>query len=186
MGANKSRMSPFQRGYTLTELIIVVTILGIVAAILVPARSSSSDKSLDLAASKFAAAMRFARSESIRTGAPHGFRQESSAKRIRVFRLDTVTSPATIIYDVYHPIDKQLYDIDLDLESLAAADSLNRTAVFRGTCNQVGNIYFDGNGTPWCVDPGTTLVDRFEVDLVSGIASLTVKLDPITGRVTVQ
>jgi type II secretion system protein H len=186
MGAKKSRMSLFQRGYTLTELIIVVTILGVVAAIAVPATSSNSNKSLDLAASEFAAAMRFARSESLRTGEPHGFRQESGAKRIRVFRLDDDTSPATIIYDVYHPVEKQLYDIQLDAEPHASADSLNRTATFRSSCNQEESIYFDENGAPWCVDPGTALVTRFEVEMMSGVTSLTVRLDPITGRVTVQ
>ena len=175
-----------QRGYTLVELVIVVTVLALIAAIAVPSLSSMPQKDLDLAADEFAAAMRFARSESIRTGEPYGFRRQSGPKRIRVFRLDQGTSPATLVYDVYHPIDKQLYDIDLNLQALANADLLNRTAVFRGACNQEGNIYFDGNGTPWCADPGTTLVESFEVDLTSGVNNLTVTLDAITGRVTVQ
>ena len=175
-----------QAGYTLTELIIVVTILAIVAAIAVPATASNESERLELAAQEIAAAMRFARSEALRTGEPHGFRQQSSAKRIRVFRLDQGTSPATPIYDVYHPVDKQLYDFDLNLQSLAAADSLSRTAVFRGTCNQQGNVYFDANGTPWCADPGTVLLDTFEVDLIMGSSRRTVILDDITGRVTVQ
>jgi type II secretion system protein H len=179
-------MSPFQDGYTLTELIIVVTILGIVAAIAVPTTSSNEGEQLELAAQEFAAAMRFARSEALRTGEPHGFRQESSAKRIRVFRLDQDTSPATLIYDVYHPVDKQLYDFDLNLQSLAAAESLSRTTVFRGTCNQAGNIYFDNNGTPWCADPDTILLDTFEIDLILGSSRRTVTLDDVTGRVTVQ
>ena len=176
----------FQAGYTLTELVIVVTILGVIAAVAVPATSSSTDSKLDLAASEFAAAMRFARSESMRTGEPHGFRQQSGAKRIRVFRLDTGTSPATLVYDVYHPIDKQLYDYDLDLESLAAADLLTRTPDFRGTCNVNGNVYFDANGTAWCADPDTVLLDSFQVDFDLGSDRRTVLVDGITGRVTVQ
>jgi type II secretion system protein H len=175
-----------QLGYTLAELVIVVTILGIVAAIAVPTTSSSSDKSLALAASEFAAAMRFARSESIRTGEPHGFRQQDTAKRIRVFRLDQATSPATLIYDVYHPVDKQLYDVNITGESLFFADSVNRTAVYRGTCNKPENVYFDGSGAPWCANPDTVLLSRFEVDLVLGAARRTVILDDVTGRVTVQ
>lgn len=179
-------MSPFQVGYTLTELVMVVAILGLVAAIAVPSLSSGSGKELDVAAQEFAAAMRFARSETLRTGAPHGFRQQSSAKRIRVFRLDQATSPATLVYDVYHPVDKQLYDVNLDLQSFAAADALNRTAVFRGTCNQQGNIYFDTSGTPWCADPDTILLESFAVEMSLGAASRTVAIDPVTGRVTVQ
>ena len=119
----------------------------------------------------------------MRTGDLHGFRQQSSAKRIRVFRLDQGTSPATIVYDDYHPIDKQPYDVDA---TTLSADSLNRMASFRGTCNQHGIIHFDTNGTPWCVGPVTTLVSRYEVELVSGIHRRTVELDPITGRVTIQ
>lgn len=175
-----------QQGYTLIELVIVVTVLAVIAAIAVPTSNSGPDRSFDLAASAVAAAMRFARNESMRTGEPHGFRQESGAKRIRVFRLDQGTNPATIVYDVYHPIDKQLYDIDLNLLALAGADSLNRIAAFRGTCNQEGNIYFDSNGTPWCVDLDTTLLQRFEVELESGARRLTIELDSITGRVTIQ
>jgi type II secretion system protein H len=176
----------FQGGYTLTELMIVVTILGVVAAVAMPATSSSTDSKLDLAASEFAEAMRFARSESMRTAEPHGFRQESSAKRIRVFRLDTGTSPATLVYDVYHPIDKQLYDHELDLESLASAEILVRNPVFRGACSQTGNIYFDADGTPWCADPATVLLDTFELHLYLGTSHRLVTLDGITGRVTVQ
>ncbi len=176
----------FQPGYTLTELIIVVAILGLIAAVAVPEISSAPDAKLRLAANEFAAAMRFARSESLRTGEPHGFRQQSTAKRIRVFRLDTSTSPATRIYDVYHPVDKQLYEFDLNLQSLATADSLSRTAVFRGTCNQPGNIYFNGSGTPWCADPDTVLLERFEVELILGSSRRTVTLDDVTGRVTIQ
>jgi type II secretion system protein H len=175
-----------QAGYTLTELIIVVTILAVVAAIAVPATASNESERLELAAQEIAAAMRFARSEALRTGEPHGFRQQSGAKRIRVFRLDQGTSPATLIYDVYHPVDKQLYDFDLNLQSLAAADSLSRTAVFRGTCNQQGNVFFDADGTPWCADPDTVLLDTFEVDLILGYSRRTVILDDITGRVAVQ
>ena len=176
----------FQVGYTLTELMIVVTILGLIAAIAAPGFSSSADKRLDLAAEEFATAMRFARSESIRTGEPYGFTEQSGAKRIRVFRLDTGTSPATLIYDVYHPVHKQLYDIEVDLRPLAAADSLTRTVNYRGTCNTPGTIYFDPNSTPWCADPVTVLLDDFELDLGLGASHRVVTVDRITGRVTVQ
>ena len=173
-------------GYTLIELVITVTVIAVIAAIAVPAFSSGTDKRLHMAAAEFAAAMRFARSESIRTGEPHGFRQQSTDKRIRVFRLDDATNPPTLVYDVYHPIDKQLYDIDLDLHPLAYADTVVRAPDFHGVCNKTGNIYFDSNGTPWCASPDTVLLETFNLTLDLGSDRRTVIVDGITGRVTVR
>lgn len=175
-----------ERGYTLVELVIVVTILGVIAAIAVPAFSSGSDKQLQLAAAEFAAAMRFARTESIRVGAPHGFRQRSSTKRVRVFSLDSSVSPPIPVYDVYHPITKQLYDIKLDDHPFAFAETVNHSRTYRGACNSARNVYFDGNGTPRCADPETVLLEQFDVTLTLGSTTRIVTLHGITGRVTVQ
>ena len=175
-----------QRGYTLLELVIVISVLALIAAIAVPASQPGDEQGLDYAADEVAAAMRFARTESMRTAIPHGFNQESSAKRIRVFRLDMGTSPPTRFYDVYHPISKQLYDIQLDLDPFGSVESIARTAVFRGTCNLQGNVYFDASGVPWCADPETVLLETFELDMRLGVDERTVSVDAVTGRTTVQ
>lgn len=183
------RNVPFlrQAAYTLTELMIVVTILAIVAAIAVPATSSSaSDKRLELIADEFAAAMRFARSESLRTGKPHGFRFLTNQYRIRVFSADTSISPWTWVWDAYHPIDKDLYDYTFPADLVGSVAPVAHTPVYRGTCNRPGVIYFDANGTPWCLEPETVLLDSYQLDIVIGPRRTTVNLDGITGRVTVQ
>jgi len=175
-----------ETGFTLIELIITVTIIAVIAAIAMPAFSSGSDKKLDTAAAEFASAIRYARTESIRTGTPYGFHSQPNENQIRVFRLDDTTNPATLIYDVYHPIDKSLYDIDLDLQSLASADLLDQTTSYPVTCNRKNRIYFDSNGMPWCSDPTAVRLDNFELFLYKGTAQKLVTLDRITGRVTVQ
>lgn len=175
-----------QRGYTLVELVIVVTVVAVIAAIAVPTATSNTDKQLDLAAQEFTAALRFGRSEAIRTGEPHGVHVEATSNRVRVFRLDTGTSPATLVYDVYHPIDKSLYDIDFDLTSVAALDSMDQTTVYRGTCDQRNRIYFDRNGTPWCSRPDTVLLQDYELRMSLGTQQRLITLDAITGRVAVQ
>ncbi len=175
-----------QNGITLLEILIVVSILGIAAMVAIPSLSSSEPYKLDLAAQEFAAAMRYARSEAIRTGEPRGFRQQSTAKRIRVFRPDTGTAPWTLNYDVYHPVSKQLYDVDLNNHPLAGADSVSRADMFRGNCNTPDNIYFDGSGIPRCADPETFLVTQFDVTLALGAHTRVVTLHGISGRVTVQ
>jgi len=156
------------------------------AAAVVPSFFSSSPEKLELAAREFADAMRFARSEAMRSGKPTGFRQQSSAKRIRVFNLDVNTVPWTPIYDVYHPVSKKLYDIELNNHPFAQADSLSHNRVYRGTCDQAGIVYFDASGIPRCVNPETVLLDQFDVTFTLGSNTRVLSLDSISGRVTVQ
>jgi len=175
-----------ETAYTLVEILIVVSLLGIVAAVAVPNYSSVNPQPLDLAAEEIANAMRFARSEAMRLGRPIGFRQHSINKRIRVFRADTGTAPWTLNYDVHHPLSKHLYDVELDSHPFAAADSVSHNRVYRGTCDKPGNVYFDGNGTPWCADPETVLLEQYDVTLTLGTHTRVVSLHGISGRVTVQ
>jgi len=173
-------------GYTLLELLIVIVLLALIAAVAVPAITSSDDERLALATEEFAMAMRYARSETIRTGLPHGFRQQNTQRRVNVFTLDTSSSPATMVFDVRHPISKQIYEFDLDAQPLAEADTITRSTIFSGTCNQHGRIYFDTNGTPWCADPANVLLRHYEIHLYFGSHHRQITLDGITGRVTTQ
>ena len=175
-----------ETAYTLVEILIVVSLLGIVAAVAVPNYSSVNPQPLDLAAEEIANAMRFARSEAMRLGSPIGFRQHSINKRIRVFRADTGTAPWTLNYDVHHPLSKHLYDIELDSHPFAAADSVSHNRVYRGACDRPRNVYFDNNGSPWCADPETVLLEQFDVTFTLGSHSRVVTLHGISGRVRVQ
>ena len=186
MEAKKRRENRRIHGYTLTELVVVVTILAVVAAIAVPNATSTSDRRLELAAREFADAIRFARSESIRTGEPHGFRFLNNQYRIRVFSTDTSGSPWTWIWDAYHPLDKQLYDYTFPAELTESVPPVTHNFVYRGTCDRPAAIYFNANGTPWCLEPETILLDSYRLNFVYGANQATVALDGITGRVTVQ
>ncbi len=173
-------------GYTLVELVITVSVIAIIAAIAVPAFSPESDKELDQAAAEFAAAMRYARAESIRTGEPHGFRFLTNQYRIRVFTADTQVNPWTWVWDVYHPVTKQLYDYTFPADLAGINPPVTHSPAFRGSCSRQGVIYFDANGTAWCLEPETVLLDSYQLDLVTDTRQVSVRLDGITGRVTVQ
>ncbi len=174
------------RGYTLVELIIVITLLAIIAAIAIPRSPANEEESLNVAAEQIAAAIRFARTETLRTEQEHGFSHDAAARRIRVFRLDTGTSPPTAVYDVYHPVSKQLFDIELDSVSFAALDSTSVATLYRGACNSSSEVWFDNTGAPWCRDPETSLLEKLSIDLNFGFLSRSVVLSGITGRVAVQ
>lgn len=173
-------------GYTLVEILIVVSLLGIVAAVAVPNFTSINPQPLDLAAEEIANAMRFARREAMRLGHPIGFSQNDGQSRIQVFRVDTATSPWKPMYDVYHPHSKHLYDIKLDSHPFAAFDTLSHNRVYRGTCDKPGSVYFDTNGASWCTDPETVLLEQLDVTVTLGTHTRVVTLHGISGRVTIQ
>ncbi len=180
--------APAQAGLSLVELLLVITILGFAAMLAIPSFSVGGHAKLELAAEEFAQSMRYARSLAMQQGAPFGFRNIAGAEvtRIRVFRLDTTTNPWTPIYDVYHPLSKNLYDIDLASHRFAYSESVNRAISFRGNCSVAGNTYFDANGTPWCADPSDVLVNQLDITFSAGAISRVVTLHGISGRVTVQ
>ncbi len=172
----------------MVELLLVVAILGLIAMVAIPSFTTSDHAKLELAAEEFAQAVRFARSMAVQQGVPYGFRNAPGTEitRIRVFRLDTTTNPWVPIYDVYHPLSKNLYDIDIKTHALAYAETVSRNTRFRGACNVTGNIYFDAHGTPWCVDPKDVLLEQLDITFSTGPISRVVTLHGISGRVTIQ
>ncbi len=175
-----------QGGLTLIELVVVISVITVIAAIAYPVLPSDDAEELNAAAAEFAAAIRFARTESMSTGEPLGFRFLTNEYRIRVFSADTTGSPWASIWDVYHPIDKQLFDVTFPADLAGSAPPVTHDFTYRGTCNTQGVIYFDRDGTPWCFDPETVLLDSYRLDFVAGSRQRSVSLDGITGRVTVQ
>ena len=72
---------------------IVVTLLSIMAMVSLPAAEPTQIYKLDLAASRIANEIRFARGEALRTASPHGVELDASLETMRVYRGDTITSP---------------------------------------------------------------------------------------------
>ena len=92
-----------QRGYTLLEVLIVVTITGLVASLALPSLSTGDTTKIDLAATEVATAIRFARSEALRTGEGHGLTVSQATQQVTVARYDLTTAPISTLGTLTHP-----------------------------------------------------------------------------------
>ena len=175
-----------QRGFTFLELLVVITIVGLIAMVAMPSSSSGDAATLDLATAEVADAIRFAREESRHTGFIHGVSIDLENNRVRVFRLDEAPDPNLLVFDVYQPISKQLYTIQLAASPYGGVE-LNRINVSKkGTCSNPENIAFDSSGVVRCVDPVATRLSQVSIELELGGLELTISIDEYTGRVSIQ
>lgn len=181
-------------GFTLLEMLIVIVILAIGTAVVMPGMSASNQAQVDLVTEKVVTALRFTRSEAIRTGIAHGIildhdGSNTQGKDIVVYQLDTSSSPVSIGHVVNQPVTRQPYDIALvERPGRRSIGIQNSTAAF--LFDQVGSsqhLHFSPDGRPVNYSGG----DAHR--LISGIiqvgdssGSRTVTLSPVNGQVSVQ
>ena len=191
MAMHEQMASLRNRGFTLTELLVVVIILATLAVVAVPQLRSTDPYKLDLAATRLAEAIRLARSQSMRSGDVYGVTIDHVTQRVQVQRYDTTTDPVSAVETLYHPVDRQLLDFDFDTLAMTSGVQItNSQDIFdySGTGRR-RTVLFDNQGTPiWILASGPTTHA-----LAAGIVELsldgqqqTVEIAPYTGRVTIQ
>ena len=185
------------QGFTLAELLVVVAIIGIAAAVAIPGAAPGVDQRLDAAAQEVIDALRYARIEALRTetfyGADFSVDPATGQRRVRVFRGDTAVPPNPV-YDVMHPLDKKLYDRQLASGSATAGVSISAATLYyqSGAATPVARDWaaFDASGTPEYYPDATNYAAYSAPPYKSAVTlsyqgrSVQVLLDPVTGRVT--
>jgi prepilin-type N-terminal cleavage/methylation domain-containing protein len=176
-----------EQGVTLIELLIVVGLLSLIAAVAVPALFSDDEANLDRAADQLANAFRFAHAEALRTGQPYGVIADQPSQSVKIYRLDDTVDPPVVHYDVYDPLNKQLYDLRFG----ASGSDPSVSSIyfkFQGVLASQDSLDFAAaTGVPRFNDSGTIrMLENGYIRLSHDGATRTVTVSPMTARVTVQ
>lgn len=174
-------------GYTLIEILVVVGLLALIAAVAAPTFTANDAAILDRCATEVARALRFAHSEAIRTGKPYGVIASQAGQSIKVYRLNEAVNPPVTVYDVYDPQTKQLYDLRFNAGLLDA--SITQVYFkFKGFLFPQTYLGFaGGTGVPKYNSSGTILMlETGYIRLGHNGLTATITIAPVTGRVTIQ
>jgi len=173
-GSRAERPSPGQGGFTLTELIIIITILGILSWLAYPKVVAMDEIKLDTAARRMAADLRYAQSLAMSKRVIHGLLFEPAVERYTVFA-PTSGSPITDPADRTRPLR-------VDYTSRA---EFRGVLIVSATFGTTPGVTFDYFGVPRDTS-GTDLTSDGRVVLTYQGVTDTVLVAPQTGMVTVR
>jgi prepilin-type N-terminal cleavage/methylation domain-containing protein len=158
-------------GFTLVELMIVIVILGIAAAIVVPMTSSASSMQLRAAANMVAADLEYAKSLAIGTGQVHAV-QFVDTKTYKI--VDPTNTP------VSHPIRESLPYV----VKFSSDGRLDQVSVTSANFDGGSVVRFNYLGEPY--NSSSALVSEGVITLTAGGLSKKVRVQPVTGFITIS
>ena len=170
-----------KRAFTLVEIIIVVVILGIAAAIAIPMVSNAADIRVRAAANKIAADLDYVKSMAITHQKKYLaiFDESNNSYEVRV-------EPFGLSDVIDHPVNPGPFSVDfstdgnLDRVNIASADFDSGSSVSNVlTFDYLGSPY---SGTTTPLASGQIILQ----DKQSGNFKLYVNIEPVTGYVTIS
>ena len=176
---------------SLYEILVAVALFGVVAGMAIPHLSPVDESRLDVAATEVTKAIRFARSEALRTSEIHSAELYYDDERVIVSKANMTTVPISRDSILDHPATGEPYDFNLKTNSdTAGVEISNSTHIFNYMTTESRPILlFDLLGTPVWIDTDTDTVHQ----LADGLITLsyrgrkrTVRVAPVTGAVTVE
>jgi prepilin-type N-terminal cleavage/methylation domain-containing protein len=179
-----------RRGFTLAELLLVVAVLSVAAALVVPSAEPIRLYQLDAAVREIVQALRFAQADAIRTGSPRAVYFDISGNSMTVSGLNMTVKPPTadLVNLILHPVDRKTYATTFSRMNKTNGVKLISAVFPTGTANN-SRLVFSADGSPCdLVGPNASDVKPLnnvgQVQLASGAAQRAVSIDPVTGRVT--
>ena len=162
-------------GFTMIELMVVVAIIAIAAAIVVPMASSAGVMQLRAAVNMVAADLEYAKSMSISRGQRHAVVFNSSTESYQIIDENGAT--------IGHPVKKgSPYAVTFSSDS-----RLGNVEIVSANFDGVSTVGFDYLGIPYSIT-GTpaALLNAGVITLRAGGVTRTVSVEPVTGYITVS
>ena len=187
-----SRHSPWDawpsahRGYTLLELVIVVGLVGLLAAAALPQMQPADDERLGAAAAWTAEMLRFARAEAVRTSSPVYVEIDRATGRLLVARANLSGTTAVAGATLREPTTKQPLDVVLSSAPPTAGTKIVEWPFAYASGGRQASVVFDAQGVPFRKLNGTFEALRLgEIRLARGGRERTVLVERVTGLVRV-
>lgn len=157
-------------GFTLIEIIMVIVILGIAAAIAVPMMSSATSMQVRAAAGMVAADLEYAKSMAISTGQLYAvvFDDATESYEIQDWTGNVIA----------HPVRKG-FDYVIDFQN---DGRLDRVDIVNADFNGNATVRFDYLGMPW--DAANAPLNNGVVTLEAGNDTWTVNVEAVTGFIS--
>jgi len=179
-GAPAPRPCRCRRGFTLIEILGVVFILGVMAAVILPQLGTTNDQNSMAAARTVMADLLYAQSRAISLQKMHYVQFNTSNGTYQVM---TSVSPAVVINN---PVSGQGYTVTFGSSSTTGLQSMSL-----GSANFDGQtvIAFDSMGVPYSYNTSTSTATALvsgTIVLTSGTASSTITVAPFSGQLSVQ
>jgi prepilin-type N-terminal cleavage/methylation domain-containing protein len=173
--------SKAKRGFTLIEVLCVVTILGIAAAIVIPEVGTRDDLKVAAGARVLMADMIWAQNRAIST----------EQKQYIVFSGQSYTlwyaDSSGVLHTNTNPVTTDTYTTTFAATGTQLEDVSISTTTPPSFASKTA-LCFDEMGTPWGYNGTSTfsMTTQGQVELNCGTQSLTVYIEPYTGEASVQ
>lgn len=160
-------------GFTLIELVMVLVIVGIMAAVIMPKASASSAIRLEAVCQKIAGDLRYVQEMALGQQVRFGILFNPNAESYFAYRVDTSTK-------IKDPQTRN--DLDISFTSLSEFKGIEIAST-----NFNDKIEFDSKGSPY--NGSYSLMTSQGIIILQtadGAYSRTVRIEPKTGKVSVQ
>ncbi len=161
-----------RHGFTMIEMVVVMAILAIAAAIVVPMVSSAGSMQLRAAVNMVAADLEYAKSMSISRGQRYSVVFDKTAETYQI-----IDDSGAVIK---HPVKKGFdYRIEFRLDS-----RLSQVDIFDANFDGTDRVSFDYLGSPF--NGTSAALNSGVVTLRAGGITRTVNVEPVTGYVSIS